>query len=259
FRCRRPDANPRVPLILKRSFLKTERALIDVFEGELTLRVRKEATTFNLEQTSRYYANYNDMTAKRIDVIDMACDEYSQEVFGFFDTISSGNPTPSNDPIVYANSPTLTLFGYSNFLLEESLGQSGALYTKNKGFTVVENEENELIPTRLVMGWHVCIDYQKLNEAIQKDRFPLPFMDQMLERLAGNQYYYFLDGFFGYFQIPINPKDQEKTTFTCPYGHKISEKGIEVDKAKVDVILKLPHPTTVKGIRSFRGHACFYR
>nr|GEZ50885.1 reverse transcriptase domain-containing protein [Tanacetum cinerariifolium] len=119
FRCRRPDANPRVPLILKRSFLKTERALIDVFEGKLTLRVGKEAITFNLEQTSRYSANYNDMTAKRIDVIDMACDEYSQEVLGFFDTISSGNPTSSNDPIVYANSPTLTLFGYSNFLLEE--------------------------------------------------------------------------------------------------------------------------------------------
>nr|GEX56122.1 reverse transcriptase domain-containing protein [Tanacetum cinerariifolium] len=73
------DANPRVPLILGRSFLKTERALIDVFEGELTLRVGKEAITFNLDQTSRYSANYSDMTAKRIDVIDMASEEYSQE------------------------------------------------------------------------------------------------------------------------------------------------------------------------------------
>ncbi|GJW69006.1 reverse transcriptase domain-containing protein [Tanacetum coccineum] len=165
-------------------------------------------------------------------------------------------------------------------------------------------------------------------------------MDQMLERLAGNEYYYFLDGFSSYFQIPIDPKDQEKTTFTCPYGmfayrhmpfglcnapctfqscmmaifhdmiektmevfmddfsvfgnsfetclshldkmlkrcedtnlclnweksnfmvkegivlgHKISKNGIEVDKAKVDVIAKLPHPTIVKGIRSFLGHA----
>ncbi|GJR54590.1 reverse transcriptase domain-containing protein [Tanacetum coccineum] len=64
----------------------------------------------------------------------------------------------------------------------------------------------------------VCIDYRKLNEATRKDHFPLPFMDQMLERLAGNEYYCFLDGFSGYFQIPIDPNDQEKTTFTCPYG-----------------------------------------
>ncbi|GKE03949.1 reverse transcriptase domain-containing protein [Tanacetum coccineum] len=89
---------------------------------------------------------------------------------------------------------------------------------KKGGITVVTNDENELIPTRLVTGWRVCIDYRKLNEATRKDHFPLPFMDQMLERLAGNQYYCFLDGFSGYFQIPIDPKDQEKTTFTCPYG-----------------------------------------
>nr|GFC28201.1 hypothetical protein [Tanacetum cinerariifolium] len=74
------DTDPRVPLILGRSFLKTGRALFDVFEGELTLRVGKEAITFNLEQTLRYSANYSDMTTKRIDVIDMACEEYSQEV-----------------------------------------------------------------------------------------------------------------------------------------------------------------------------------
>nr|GEV61736.1 DNA-directed DNA polymerase [Tanacetum cinerariifolium] len=74
------DADPRVPLILGRYFLMTGRALIDVFKGELTLRVGKEAITFNLDQTSRCLANYNDMTAKRIDVIDMACEEYSQEV-----------------------------------------------------------------------------------------------------------------------------------------------------------------------------------
>ncbi|GKB61228.1 reverse transcriptase domain-containing protein [Tanacetum coccineum] len=215
---------------------------------------------------------------------------------------------------------------------------------KKGGFIVVENEENKLIPTRLVTGWCVCIDYWKLHDATRKDHFPLPFMDQMLKRLAGNEYYCFLDGFSGYFQIPIDPQDQEKTTFTCPYGtfayhrmpfglcnalgtfqrcmmaifhdmiektmevfmddfsvfrnsfgtclshldkmlkrcedtnlclnweksnfmvkegivlgHKISKNGIEVDKAKVDVIAKLPHPTTVKGIQSFLGHAGFYR
>nr|GFB86970.1 reverse transcriptase domain-containing protein [Tanacetum cinerariifolium] len=113
------DADPRVPLILGRSFLKTERALIDVFEGELTLRVGKEAITFNLDQTSRYSANYSDMMAKRINIIDMACEEYSQEVLGFFDVITSGNPTPYYDLIVSTTSPTLTPFENSDFLLEE--------------------------------------------------------------------------------------------------------------------------------------------
>ncbi|GKD71928.1 reverse transcriptase domain-containing protein [Tanacetum coccineum] len=207
---------------------------------------------------------------------------------------------------------------------------------KKGGMTVVENEDNELIPTRLVTGWCVCIDYRKLNDATLKDHFPLPFMDQMLKRLEGNEYYCFLDGFSGYFQIPIDPKDQDKTTFTCLYGmfayrcmpfglcnapvtfqrcmmaifhdmieetievfmndfsvfedsfssclshldkmlkrcedtilvlnwekchfmvkegivlgRKISKFGIEVDKDKVDVIVKLPHPTSVKGVRSF--------
>ncbi|GJT39878.1 reverse transcriptase domain-containing protein [Tanacetum coccineum] len=139
---------------------------------------------------------------------------------------------------------------------------------KKGGMTVVANEENELIPTRLVTGWRVCIDYRKLNEATRKDHFPLPFMDQMLKRLAGNEFYCFLDGFSGYFQIPIDPsKAPRDKTFHMPYelsrigmpfvvegivlGHKISKSGIEVDRAKVDVIAKLPHPTTVKGVRSF--------
>ncbi|GKA29432.1 reverse transcriptase domain-containing protein [Tanacetum coccineum] len=113
------DADPRVPLILGRSFLKTGRALIDVYEGELTLRVGKEAVTFNLDQTSRYSSNYDDMTANRIDVIEMACEEYSQEVLGFSDVIASGNPTPYYDPIVSTSSLTLTPFGDSDFLLEE--------------------------------------------------------------------------------------------------------------------------------------------
>nr|GFA65943.1 reverse transcriptase domain-containing protein [Tanacetum cinerariifolium] len=81
---------------------------------------------------------------------------------------------------------------------------------KKGGFTVVKNEDNEVIPTRLVTGWRVCINYRKLNEATCKDHFPLPFMDQMLERLAGNQYYCFLDGFSGYFQIPIIRKIRRK-------------------------------------------------
>nr|GEW54942.1 reverse transcriptase domain-containing protein [Tanacetum cinerariifolium] len=418
------DADPRVPLIFGRSFLKTERALIDVFKGELTLRVGKEAIT----------------------LIWTKLREYSQEVLGFSDTISSGNPTPCYDPIVSVTSPTLTLFENSDFLLEEvdaflaiedehtssqfpqsyldpkgdillleaflnddpssppsnqrnclpevskelkmceaetkissvdetpavelkvpppyleyaflegddklpviiakdlSVEEKTALITvlkshkraiawklsdrkginpgfythkilleedftpavqhqrrvnpkihdvikqevikfldagliyhisdspwvspihcvpKKGGFTVVENEENELISLRLVTGWRVCIDYRKLNEATWKDHFPLPFMDQMLERLAGNQYYCFLDE-----KMLKRCEDTnlclnwEKSHFMVKegivLGHKISEKGIEVDKAKIDVISKLPHPTTVKGIRSFLGHASFY-
>nr|GEV87164.1 reverse transcriptase domain-containing protein [Tanacetum cinerariifolium] len=345
--------------------------------------------------------NRESMTANRIDVIDMACEEYSQDVLGFSDVITSGNPNPYYDPIVSTSSMTLTPFGKSDFLLEEvdaflaleydptlsevnhsyfdpegdillleaflnddpslpppnqgnylpevrkelkickakidkssidepsevelkdlpphleyaflegddklpviiakdlSNEEKTALITvlkshkraiawklfdikginlefhthkilmeedfkpavqnqrrvnpkihnvikkeveklldtrlicpisdspwvnhvhcvpKKDGFTVVENEENELIPTRLVTGWRVCIDYRKLNEATRKYHFPLPFIDQMLERLAGNEYYCFLNGFLGYFQIPIDSKDQEKTTFTCPYG-----------------------------------------
>ncbi|CAN6686583.1 unnamed protein product [Malus baccata var. baccata] len=89
---------------------------------------------------------------------------------------------------------------------------------KKSGVTVVKNDEQELVPTRVVTGWRVCIDYRKLNAMTRKDHFPLPFLDQMLERLAGYKFYCFLDGYFGYNQIVIAPEDQEKTTFTCPFG-----------------------------------------
>nr|GFA08869.1 reverse transcriptase domain-containing protein [Tanacetum cinerariifolium] len=103
------EPDPRVPLILERCFLKTSRALIDVHK----------AITYNLDQTSRYSANYNQMTANKIDVTDKACKEYSQEVLGFSDVTASGSPTPSDDLIVFTTSPTLTLFGDSDFLLFE--------------------------------------------------------------------------------------------------------------------------------------------
>nr|GEW27359.1 reverse transcriptase domain-containing protein [Tanacetum cinerariifolium] len=399
-------------------YVKTRRAFIDVFEGELTLRIGKEAISFNLDQTSRYSANYNDMTANQIDVIDMACEEYSQEVLGFSDVIAKvdaflaleDDPTlpkvdqsyvntegdilllkelkiyeakysideppevelkdlpphpeyaflEGNDklPVIIAKdlsneekTALITVFKSHKraiaWKLSDIKGINPKFCThkiiveedfkpvvqhqrrvnpkihdvikKEGGFTIVENVENELIPTRLVTGWRVCIDYRKLNKATHKEHFPLPFMDQMIERLAGNEYYYFPNGFSSYFKIPIYLKDQEKTTLMCPYGmfayrrmpfglcnapgmfqrnsfqtclfhlekmlkrcedtnlclnweksyfmvkegivlsHKISKNRIEVDKAKVDVISKLPHPTTVKCIRSFLGHTVFYR
>jgi hypothetical protein len=89
---------------------------------------------------------------------------------------------------------------------------------KRAGLTVVKNKDNKLVPTRIQLGWRVCIDYRKLNAATRKDHFPLPFIDQTVERLAGHEYYCFLDGYFGYNQVPVDLEDQEKTTFTCPFG-----------------------------------------
>nr|GEW94890.1 reverse transcriptase domain-containing protein [Tanacetum cinerariifolium] len=394
------EADPRIPLILGRSFLRTDRALIDVYGEEITLRVNDESITFNLNQTMRYSSTYDDNSVNRVDVIDIACKEFVQDVLDFQYNPKSSNPTLvfdflnsknhfSKEPIVKSSSPTLTPFGESDFILEEiedflndesiptgiensfydpegdiiflekllnedpfqlplmdlklaeetkaksfieeppklelkelpshleyafleesnklpviiakdlkdvekealinvlkshkreiawkisdikgidprfctheilmeedyklavqsqrrvnpknhdvikkeviKLLDAGMIYpisdsswvspihyvSKKGGMTVVANENNKLISTRLVTGWRVFINYRKLNDATRKYHFPLPFMDQMLERLAKNEIYCFLDGFSGYFQIPIDPQDQEKTTFTCPYG-----------------------------------------
>ncbi|GKB18363.1 reverse transcriptase domain-containing protein [Tanacetum coccineum] len=426
--------------------------------------VDDEAITFKVGQTLRY--SYNDaMSINRIDVIDVACEEYAQEVLGFSDSSTSGNPTPSLDHILSTSSPSLTPFEEEDFILEEievcltndsippgidnddfdpegdlllletllnddtssplppkelhvekleivksSIGDPPELELKDlpshleyaflegtdKLPVIIAKELKEDEKVRLLkvlkshkhaISWKISdikgidpqfytynilmeddskpeIQHQRrvnlkihkvikkeviklldvgliypisdspwLNDATRKDHFPLPFMDQMLERLAGNEYYCFLDGFSRYFQIPIDPKNQEKTTFTCPYGtfsyrrmpfglcnapgtfqrcmmaifhdmieetmevfmddfsifrdsfslclsyldkmlkrcedtnlvlnwekchfmvkegivlgHEISKSRIEVDKAKVDVIAKLPHPTSVKGI-----------
>nr|GEV09733.1 reverse transcriptase [Tanacetum cinerariifolium] len=231
-----------VPLILGRSFLRTGHALIDVYVEEITIRVNDESVTFNLNQTMRYSSTYDDNSVNRIDIIDIACEEYAQDVLDFKYNSKSGNPNlvsnPSfsketkiefyKEPIVKSSSPTLSPFGEEVIKLldagmiypiSDSPWVSPIHYVPKKGgMTVVANENNELIPTRLVTGWRVCIDYRKLNDATKKDHFPLPFMDQMLERLVKNEFYCFLYGFSGYFQILIDPQDQEKTTFTCPYG-----------------------------------------
>ena len=89
---------------------------------------------------------------------------------------------------------------------------------KKRGFTVIRNEKNELISTRTMTGWRVCIDYRKLNTATRKDHYPLPSIDQMLDKLARQSHYCFLDGYSSYNQIAVAPEDQEKSTFTCPYG-----------------------------------------
>ena len=89
---------------------------------------------------------------------------------------------------------------------------------KKRGFTMIRNEKNELIPIRTVIGWRVCIDYKKLKTAIRKDHYPLTFIDHMLDMLVGHSHYCFLDVYSGYNQIAIASEDPEKTTFACPYG-----------------------------------------
>ncbi|GJY57804.1 reverse transcriptase domain-containing protein [Tanacetum coccineum] len=269
--------NLEFPLISRESSYRTD-SLIDVYEGELTLRVGKEAVTFNLDQTSRYSSNYDDMTANRIDVIEMACEEYSQEVLGFFDVIASGNPTPYYDPIISTSSPTLTPFGDSDFLLEEvdaflaleddltSPEVDDSYYDPEGDILLLEsflNDDPSLPPPtqgnyfpEIRKELKVCeaktdkssideppevelkdlpphleyaflegdnklpvIDYRKLNEATCKDHFPLPFMDPHGSRDRRERELLFSRCFS--VTVPnsqYDPHDQEKTTFTCPYG-----------------------------------------
>ncbi|GJX47961.1 reverse transcriptase domain-containing protein [Tanacetum coccineum] len=315
---------------------------------ELTLRVNDEAIKFKVGNTSRYSRNYYDEMVHQVNVIDVACEEYAQEVLGFLDSSTSGNPTPS-DPIIASSSPSFTPFEGGDFILEEieaclsndsippgiddadfdpegdirllekllNDDPSSPLPPKELNFeelktiksSIDDPPELELkdLPSHLeyaflegtdklpviiskelkdeekaallkvlkshkrAIAWKIsdikgidpsfcthkilmeddfkpAVQHQRrvnpkihevikkeviklldagliypisdspwLNDDTRKDHFPLPFMDQMLERLAGNEYYCFLDGFSGYFQIPIDPQDQEKTTFTCPY------------------------------------------
>ncbi|GKE69234.1 reverse transcriptase domain-containing protein, partial [Tanacetum coccineum] len=371
-------ADPRVPLILRRPFLRMARALIDVHGEQMTLRHDDQSITFKVGNTKIF--SYNNIeSVNRVDVIDIACKEFAQEVLGFSNISKSGNPTPLLELILSTSPPSLTPFKGGDFILEEieacitsksippriddadfdpkedlltlkrllnsdpsstlpqeeqkfkelktvepssdelpvlelkdlplhlkyaflegtdklpiiiakdlkdedkttllkvlrshkrviawkilnikgidpkfcthkilmednvkptvqhqrrvnpkiyevikkeviKLLEAGLIYpisdspwvspvhcvAKKGGITVIENDDNKLIPTRLITGWRICIDYQKLNDTTRKDHFLLPFMDKMLERLAGNEYYCFLDSFSGYFQIPIDPKD----------------------------------------------------
>nr|GEZ37874.1 reverse transcriptase domain-containing protein [Tanacetum cinerariifolium] len=285
------------------------RALIDVYEGELTIRIGKKAVTFNLDQTSRYSANYDAMSVNRIDLIDVACEEYSQEVLGFF---VSGNPTPSTKPIVSNSSPTVTPFRDSDFLLEEtdaflaiddesiSLEFDESYYGSEGDIILLEEFLND-DPSSLPLPPQELKVVEPTNEKSSIDEPPVV----ELKDLPPHFEYAFLEGDD---KLPVtiakDLKDEEKTALIkvlkshkqalawqlsdikginpefCTHkmlmeddfkpavqhqrkgivlGHKISKNRIKVDKAKVDVIAKLPHPTTVKDIRSFLGHAGFYR
>ncbi|KAJ9555204.1 hypothetical protein OSB04_009818 [Centaurea solstitialis] len=130
---------------------------------------------------------------------------------------------------------------------------------KKGGMTVIKNDRGELISTRPVTGWRMCIDYRKLNLATRKDHFPLPFIDQMLELLAKHSYFCYLDGCHEVHLVLNWEKCHFMVTEGVVLGHIVSSRGIEVDRAKIAVIEGLPPPTNVKGVRSFLGHAGFYR
>nr|GEY85045.1 reverse transcriptase domain-containing protein [Tanacetum cinerariifolium] len=423
------EADPRVPVILGRSFLRTGPALIDVYGEEITLRVNDESVTFNLNQTMRYSSTYDDNSVNRVDVIDISCEEFVQD-----------------EPIVKSSSPTLTPFGESDFFLEEiedflndesnPKGIENSLYDPEGDILYLEKllnedpfqlpsmdlkqaeetkakssieeplelelkelpshleydflEESDKLPViiaknlkdvekealikvlkshKRAIAWkisnikgidprfctHKILMEKDYKPVVQSQKGPWVSPIHCVPKKGGmtvvaNENNELIptrlvtDGFSRYFQIPIDPQDQEKTTFTCPYGtfayrcmpfglcnapgtfqrcmiaifhdmiektmevfmddflvfgdsfsscltnldkmlkrcedtnlvlnwekchfmcregivlgHKISKSVIEVDRAKVDVIANLSHSTTVKGVRSFLGHAGFYR
>ncbi|GJX07341.1 reverse transcriptase domain-containing protein [Tanacetum coccineum] len=334
------DVDPHVPLILGRPFLRTAHALVHVHEEELTLRVSDEKLVFNVESTSKYPRKHADESIHKIDILDITCEDHFHEVLNVQKSINpmSGSPTPSSDPVISSLPPSLTPFLDSDFIMEEidtflasddsiSLDIDDEIFDPEGDIHLIEELLNNEILNDLPLPLHV-----------------FEIIGHGLAHVRAFEFYCFLDGFSGYFQIPIDPQDQEKTTFTCPYetfayrrmpfglcnalgtfqrcmvaifydmiektmevfmddflvfkdsfssclshldmmlkrckdtnlvlnwekchfmvkegivlGHKISKSGIEVDRAKVDVIAKLPPPTTVKGIRSFLGHAGFYR
>lgn len=104
-------------------------------------------------------------------------------------------------------------------ILDNSQVSTTQVVPKKSGMTMIKKKnQGKVIPTKLTTGWRVCIDFRKLNLVTKKDHFTLPFLDQVLERVVGQDYYFFLNGYSGYFQIAIALEDQEKTTSTCPFG-----------------------------------------
>nr|GEY73721.1 reverse transcriptase domain-containing protein [Tanacetum cinerariifolium] len=303
------EPDPRVPLILGRCFLKTGRALIDVHKGELTLHIGNEAITYNLDQTVRYLANYNQMTANKIDVIKMACEEYSQEVLGFFDVTARSRcffgleddpDSPKINPFYYdpegdillleaiLNSEPLPPFpNHEQYLpsfkkelkvceaktVKSSVDEPPEVELKdlpphleyaflegeNKLPVIIAKELGDEEKSALIKGlkshkraiawklsdiqgkdnvhlsiWHRRMPFSLCNAPGTFQRCMLAILHNMVEKMME----VFMDDFL------------EKSHFIVKegiiLGHKISKNGIKVDKDRIDVIAKLPYPTTVK-------------
>ncbi|GJY62773.1 reverse transcriptase domain-containing protein [Tanacetum coccineum] len=338
--------DPRVSLILGRPFLRTARALIDVYGEELTIRVDDESITFKVGQTSRYSYN-NAKSVNRINVIDVSCEEYAQEVLNFLDNSKSGNHTMSLDPILSTSFPSLTPFEGGDFILEEieacltndsilpgiddanfdpegdlrllknllNDDPSSPLPPKKLKFEEIKTIKSSIddppelelkdLPSHLeyaflegtdklpaiiskelkdeekaallkvlkshkrAIAWkisdikgidpsfctHKILMEDDFKPAVQHQRRVNPKIHEVIKR----EVIKLLDVGLIY---PIFDIPWEKCHFIVKegivLGHKISKSGIEVDRAKVDVIAKLPHLTSVKGVRSFLGHAGFY-
>ena len=125
---------------------------------------------------------------------------------------------PKNEDVVRTEVPKLLAAGIIYHIADSKWVSPVHCLPKKGGMTVVPNDKNELIPQWTIIGYRMCIDFRKLNEATRKDHYPLPFIDQILERLSKNTHFCYLDGYSGFSQIHVNTADQEKTTFTCPYG-----------------------------------------
>ncbi|GJV88445.1 reverse transcriptase domain-containing protein [Tanacetum coccineum] len=301
--------------------------MIDVFNKKISFKVGNETIMFDIEKSMKFSTPEDDECLS-VDLIDNVVSDLVKEIL----------PLSTLDSFLFE--PILNIQQNSTNLWEEEDNYSEDLDEAG----LPSNHDNWEPITPTLFSTNTIEAEKKLNDATQKDYFPLPFIDQMLERLSRNEYYCFLDGFSAYFQIPLAPEDQEKTTFTCLYetfayrrmpfglcnalttfqrcmtaifhdmckdfmevfmddffvsgnsfdsfltnlskmlerceetnlvfnwekccfvvkegivqGHKISKSGIEVDRAKVEAIAKLPYPTNVKGVRSFLGHARFYQ
>nr|GEY37752.1 reverse transcriptase domain-containing protein [Tanacetum cinerariifolium] len=302
------DADPRVPIILERSFLKTGRALIDVFEGELNLRVGKEAITFNLDQTLRYSTNYNDMTANELTLLTWLVNSIRRKFWVFLIFECGVEDCSYNGSKVTQASHCLETLRYQGIdpefcthkiLMEEDfeptvqhqrrvnpkihdvikqevikLLDGGLIYPisdspwvspvqcvpKKGGFTVVENEDNELIQTRLVTGWRVYIDYHQEKTtftcpygtfAYRRMPFRLCNAPSTVQRNSFQRFFSHLERILRRCEDTNLCLNWENSHFMVKegifLGHKISKEGIEFGKAKVDVITKLPHLKTIKG------------
>ncbi|GJS02495.1 reverse transcriptase domain-containing protein [Tanacetum coccineum] len=312
------------PLILGRPFLRTERALIDVHDEEMTLRHDDQSITFKVGDTKTF--SYNTIeSVNRVDVIDVACEEFAQEVLGFSNISKSGNPTPTLEPILSTSPTSLTPFEGGDFILEEI---EACLTSKSipPGIDDDDSDPKEDLLTleRLLNSDPTAtlpLEEQKFEElkTVEPSSDEPPELE--LKDLPPHLEYAFLEGTDKLPVIIANDlKDEDKTHFlrcmmaifhdmieetmevfmddfsvfgdsfsSCLsylvkmlkrledtnlvlnwekchlmvkegiiLGHKISKSRIKVDKAKVDVIAKLPHPTTIKGVRSFLGHAGFY-
>ncbi|RVW63668.1 Transposon Tf2-8 polyprotein [Vitis vinifera] len=257
-----------VPIILRRSFLATSNAIINCRNGLMQLTFGNMTLELNIFHMSKKLITPEEEEGPKEDL-----EEGLSEPADVLATLQGWMRKEEILP-----------------LFNKKEGQD-ELVPKKSGITVVQNEKGEEIATRLTSGWRVCIDYRKLNVVTRKDHFPLLFIDQVLERVSGHPFYCFLDGILSdmverimevfmdditiyggtFEECLVNleavlkrciEKDLVLNWEKCHFmvrqgivlGYIISEKGIEVDKAKVELIAKLPSPTTIKGVRQFLGH-----